>query len=219
MHWLRWSGHQVISLKQAYEALFKGVSLPTRSVVISFDDGFQDFYDYAFPVLQEFGYPSIVYVVAGLIGQPAKWLAEGDRAGDETIMSAEILRIIHKGQVEIGAHTMSHAVLPKLSATQQAEEIGNSKRVLEEVLGEAIESFAYPYGVYNPGVRDAVAAAGFKTGLTVNRGLANLAPNPYEIPRKAISWGDNCLGFFHKLLLDNKLKRRPKEGLINSHHY
>lgn len=210
MHGLKWTGFEVISLKEAFTGLFEDGPLPKRPVVISFDDGFQDFHDHAFPILQEFGYPSVVFVVAGLLGQPAKWLVDG--SGDETIMAGSTLRALRSGQVDIGAHTISHPRLPDLSVAQQESEIRSSKSLLEDVLGEPVESFAYPFGRYDAAVRDAVGAAGYRMALTVNRGLANVAPNPYEIPRKAISWGDNAIGFFYKLLLDNKLKRRPRDA-------
>ena len=211
MNWLKWAGCEVISLQQAYEGLFGDGPLPKRPVVISFDDGFQDFYDCAFPILQDFGYPSVVFVVAGLLGQPAKWLVDG--SGDESIMASETLQaLLRSGRVEIGAHTVNHPRLPDLPVKDRDEEISRSKAILEDVLGEAVESFAYPFGRYDPAVRDAVVSAGYKTALTVNRGLANAAPNPYEIPRKAISWGDNAVGFFYKLFLDNTLKRRPRQS-------
>lgn len=87
-------------------------------------------------------------------------------------------------------------------------EIAESKSELENVLGEPVKFFAYPYGDYNPGVRDAVAESGYQAALTCSRGLANTAPNAFEIPRKAISYGDNLFGFFWKLAVKNRRKDR-----------
>lgn len=211
MRWLRASGHHVVSLEDACAGLFRGAPLPERPVVITFDDGFQDFHDHAFPVLRDFHYPAVVYVVAGLLGQAPKWLSDVESGA--RIMSADMLRTVHAGGIEIGAHTLHHARLTDVTENTQISEITASKRVLEDALGKAVRSFAYPFGSYNPSIRDAVANAGFDSGLTINRGLANWAPNPYEIPRKAISWGDNAIGFFYKLLFDNTFKRRPKAAV------
>lgn len=219
MRWLRQSGFDVITLGQAQRVVFGGEPLQRRSVVITFDDGFADFPDHALPILTEFNYPSVVYVVAGLVGKTAEWLVEGDRYGDEEIMSASMLRTLQHTNVEVGSHTLSHPFLPKLSTELQVEEISESKWRLEDVTGTEVKSFAYPYGVYNPETRKLVEEAGYQTATTVNRGSAYQSQNPFEITRKAISSGDSIVGFFHKLLMDNTFKRRPVQGLVNGHHW
>lgn len=219
MSWLRQSGFDVISQDRAVLALSDHEPLTRKSVVISFDDGFSDFPEYALPVLSEFGYPSIIYVVAGLLGGPARWLNEGDRYGDEMIMSTSAIREISALNVEIGSHTLSHPFLHQLSESELVEELSGSKQLLEQAIGKEVKSFAYPYGVYNPDVVDQVRSAGYENAATVNRGSAYHSPSVFEVSRKAISSGDSMIGFFHKLLFDNDFKRRPKQGLTNGHHY
>lgn len=130
-----------------------------------------------------------------------------------------MLQALQHTNVEVGAHTLSHPFLPTLSAEQQIEEISASKQRLEEITGNEVRSFAYPYGVYNPETRRLVEEAGYQTATTVNRGSAHQSQNPFEITRKAISSGDSIVGFFHKLLMDNTFKRRPVQGLVNGHHW
>lgn len=219
MQWLRRSGFEVITMDRARAALFDEAPLSRRSVVITFDDGFSDFGDHALKVLTEFKYPSLVYVVAGLLGQRAAWLNEGDRFGDERILSQSQLRELSASKVEIGSHTLSHPFLHLLSPEDQLDEIRRSKGVLEDVIGTEVKSFAYPYGVYNPEVAGRVQTSGYDNASTVNRGSAYHSPSPFEISRKAISAGDSMVGFFHKLLWDNSFKRRPKQGLTEGHHY
>lgn len=219
MAWLQATGHDVITMERAHRALFLDEPLKRRSVVITFDDGYSDFIDHAFPILQAFNYPAMVYVVAGLLGKPAAWLEEGDRDGDETIMDLEALRTIQQGGIEIGSHTLSHPLLHRLSPKACLDEIKESKCTLEDALGQTVDSFAYPYGVYNPEIEKMVVDAGYLTAASVNRGIANHAETAFTLPRKAISWGDNAIGFFHKLYLDNGFKRRPQQGLVNGHHY
>lgn len=208
MRWLRLLGYQVISLREARAGLFEHAPLPKRPVVLTFDDGFQDFHDHAYPLLREFGYPATVFVVAGLLGQSPLWLTDVEASA--RIMSGAMLRTVLQGNIEIGAHTVSHPHLPAVTAELQEREIAHSKKILEDEIGEPVSAFAYPFGSYDNAVRDSVARAGYETAVTINRGLANWAANPLEIPRKAISWGDNPVGFLYKLLLDNQFKRRPK---------
>ncbi len=206
MAFLKHAGYHVISMADACSALFGGQALPGRAVVLSFDDGYENFADEALPVLREFGYPSVLFAVSGLLGWRAQWL-DGD--GEKpALLSARRLCEMRKERVEIGSHSVSHARLGRLEPAQACREITDSKAALEDVLGEAVDFFAYPYGDYTPAVRDAVRDAGYQAAVTCSRGAANTAPNPFEIPRKAVSYGDSLLGVFWKLAMKNRLKNR-----------
>lgn len=206
MAFLKYAGYRVISMEQAYAALYGDASLTGHSVVLSFDDGYENFADHALPILQVHGYPSILFAVSGLLGQPARWLEGGGE--NSPLLSGERLRQLRSAQVEIGSHAVSHPRLSRLSPEKVRQEVENSKAVLEDLLGEEVGFFAYPYGDYSPMVRDMVETVGYKAALTCSRGVANTAPNPYEIPRKAISYGDSLLGFIWKLAVKNRLKER-----------
>ncbi len=206
MAWLKFAGYPVISLAEAHAALFANLAVPHRSVVLSFDDGYANFADHALPVLTEFGYPSVLFAVSGLLGQSAQWIS-GDREKPH-LLSASRLRELRPAKVEVGSHSISHPRLSRLPTEQAWREIVDSKSELEQALGEGVRFFAYPYGDYNPGVRDAVARAGYQAALTCSRGAANTAPNAFEIPRKAISYGDSVVGFWWKLAVKNQRKDR-----------
>ena len=108
---------------------------------------------------------------------------------------------------------MSHPRLTQLTAAQQRQEIFGSKQALEDLLGSEVPDFCYPYGDYNIQVRDLVQEAGYRTGLTCIRGAANTAHNPFELPRKAISYGDNLIGYAWKLHMKHK---RSQSGTLGS---
>lgn len=203
---LKYAGYRVISLAEAHAALFGNRPVPGRSVVLSFDDGYENFAEHAYPVLREFGYPSVMFAVSGLLGEPARWLDDGGAGA--RLMSGGKLRELRAGGVEIGSHSVSHPRLSRLPPAARRAEIVDSKRALEDILGDPVDFFAYPYGDYGAEARDAVAEAGYKAALTCSRGAANTAPNPFEIPRKAVSWGDNLLGFLWKLQVKNRRKDR-----------
>lgn len=198
-------GYHVLSLDEAYAGLFGGRGLPGRSVVLTFDDGYRNFYEHALPVLQEYGFPAAVFVITDLVGGRADWLKQG---GAEAVpmMNAAMLRELEGSGVTLGSHTCSHAKLSRIAPASIGAEVQDSKRALEDLTGHEIRHFCYPFGLYNDAARDAVGEAGYRTALTCIRGDANEADNPLEIPRKAISYGDSLAGVFWKL----HMKRRKK---------
>ncbi|BBL75323.1 polysaccharide deacetylase family protein [Methylomagnum ishizawai] len=199
-------GYRVISLEQARAAVFDQQPRSRPAVVLTFDDGYRNFAEYAYPILREYGHPATLFAVSGLLGQPARWLANG--GVDAPLLSGAELRELRAGGIEIGSHSVSHPRLGRLDPAAYRAEIADSKAALEDLLGTAVESFAYPYGDYTPEVRDAVAGAGYRVAVTCSRGAARTAPHPLEIPRKAIAWGDDLLGFFWKLRFKNRRKER-----------
>ncbi len=204
---LKWGGYHVISLSDACNGIFNGAALPSRPVVLTFDDGYKNFYEDAWPVLQKYGYPATVYLVSRLLGKQAGWLDEGKQA---PLMEATTIRDLQKEGITFGSHTQTHCRLSKLTEQEQRAEILDSKSELEDVLGEPVVDFCYPYGDYDLRSRDLVIQAGYSSALTCIRGAANTADNPFEIPRKAISYGDNLIGFLWKLQFKNKRKNSSR---------
>jgi peptidoglycan/xylan/chitin deacetylase (PgdA/CDA1 family) len=103
--------------------------------------------------------------------------------------------------VTIGSHSVHHHRLGALEAQASRTEIHDSKARLEELLGQPVAHFCYPYGHYDRAVREAVCEAGYLTGLTTIRGRADQAANAYEIPRQGISYKDTRLHYAYKLHL------------------
>ncbi len=207
MAWLHAGPYHVISLEQAYRGLFGGEALPTHSVVLTFDDGYLNFADFAWPVLAHYGFPCTVFAVAGQLGGMADWLDSSYTAAP--LMGAACLRRLARQGVSIGSHAWQHVHLSGLGDDALVRELRDSKAVLEDTLGLAVTDFCYPYGDYDARVRDLTAAAGYRLALTCLRGAANTASNAYEIPRKAISFGDNCIGLAWKLHMKHARKGGP----------
>ncbi len=200
---LEWGGYNVIPLTDACNGIFNGAFLPPKPVVLTFDDGYQNFADEAWPLLRKHGYPATVFIVTRLIGKPAKWLDDGKQA---RLMDASTIRSLAREGVNFGSHTLTHCRLSQLDRKEQRAEIMGSKSELEDILGKGVADFCYPYGDYTPGVRDMAAEGGYRSALTCIRGAANFASNPFEIPRKAISYGDSLFGFFWKLEMKHARK-------------
>lgn len=207
MRWLKWGGYNVISLERAWRGLFEGAALPSRPVVLTFDDGYQNFADHAWPILQSHGFPASVFIVTSQIGQPAGWLSSD--FAPARLMDGATLRELAAQGVSFGSHTQQHVRLSQQDEQRQRREIFDSKAALEDVLGQPVPDFCYPYGDYDQRARDLAAEAGYRLGLTCIRGAANTADNAFELPRKAISYGDNVLGYAWKLHMKHARKDRP----------
>ena len=208
MSYLKRFGYRVLDLDEALRALYGATALPRRSVVLTFDDGYRNFREQAFPILQRFGFPATVYLVSGLLGKRAEWLYVVHPK--PPLMDAGEIRELHRKGIRFGAHGVTHARLTRLDPAAAREEIFASRRRLEDLLGETVEHFCYPYGDYDEETRRLVRLAGYRSALTCIRGAANEADNPLEIPRKAISYGDSLLGYAWKLHMKHSRKAAPR---------
>jgi peptidoglycan/xylan/chitin deacetylase (PgdA/CDA1 family) len=139
-------------------------SIPERAIVITIDDGYDDTYTLAWPILQEFGYPFTFYVYTNYID-----------VGGRAITWDELTTMKLAG-VDIASHTVSHPNLAKPSTKNLRglaypewleEELTGSRKTISEKLGIEVTTLAYPYGVNNETVRAAAEAAGYEASFTV----------------------------------------------------
>jgi peptidoglycan/xylan/chitin deacetylase (PgdA/CDA1 family) len=205
MAWLHRFGYRVIGLEDAYEVLFGGRSLAGNAVVLTFDDGYQNFYEFAFPVLKQYGFPATVFLVADLLGRKTEWLAAEKR--EAALMDLATVRKLRREGILFGSHTLSHPRLSAIDREWMRREVQASRRQLEILLEEEIGFFCYPYGDFDDEVVAAVREAGYKAALSCNRASSYGHEDPFKLPRKAISYGDSLAGFFWKLHMKNRPKR------------
>jgi peptidoglycan/xylan/chitin deacetylase (PgdA/CDA1 family) len=153
-----------------------------RRVYLTFDDGFLDLHEHAMPRLHELGFRGIMFLVAGLIGKTNTWQqVQGDIA--EPLMDKPQIKDWLGAGNEIGSHTIIHPRLTQLPLHDAREEIISSKKKLEDAFGRAVEHFCYPYGDWNPRVREFVAEAGYKTACTTEAGINTPETPAYELKR------------------------------------
>lgn len=208
MRYLHLLRYHVLSMTEVLDCLDGRQLIPPRAVALTFDDGYENFYQYAWPELQRYGFPSMVYLLSGLLGQRSGWFAEDGRETPELMERERILQLRRLG-VDFGSHGVSHAKLAELDSTAMIQEVNESKAQLEELLDEETEHFCYPFGSHDLNVAQAVAAAGYRSAVTCQRAAATPAFDPYLLPRKAVSYGDNLAGYFWKLQMKDKPKGEP----------
>lgn len=159
---------------------------PKKSILLTFDDGFKDFYDNAFPIIKKYNANAIVFIPAGLVGTFNQWDYEKLNVRKK-LMNWEEIKTIHKEGIEIGSHALTHPFLTKIPKEMAKTEIQDSKKILEDMLSKEITCFCYPYGDYNETIRDLVIEAGYKYAFTTKEGSLEQSDNFYEIKRVMIS--------------------------------
>lgn len=206
MAMLHFGGYSVISVAEALECLFKGKTIPPRAVVLTFDDGADNFREFAVPVLLKYHFPATMYVCTNLLGKNTRdWIKDMPENFQSPLMTAETLRELNKEEIiTFGAHTRNHVHLTQLSLDEMRTEIFDSKKELEDVLGEVVPDFCFPFGFYNIQAVQMVQDAGYRSAMTCVARAANYAPNPFLLPRKHIRYGDSIFGYWWKLNHKNK---------------
>jgi peptidoglycan/xylan/chitin deacetylase (PgdA/CDA1 family) len=148
-----------------------GSGLASRSLVLSFDDGYDDFYNNAFPLLKKYNLPATLYVIINSL----------DKTGYLT--KAQLRELADSGLVEIGSHTFNHLDLRRLKDKDAVFEIKESRRELQKLSGQKVETFAYPYGYYNDRLVAVASSSGYLAAVSVLPGVAQAEDNHWLLPR------------------------------------
>lgn len=147
-------------------------------IVITFDDGYASCFEKGISVLDAFGCKAIQFLVSGRIGKKNDW----DSTGEPIMDISQVREWLAAGHM-IGSHTVSHAVLTELPATDAREEIHASRKWLEDTFGIAVAHFSYPLGAWNDRVLSIVREAGYETAVTTEFGVNNAPIDPYRLRR------------------------------------
>jgi peptidoglycan/xylan/chitin deacetylase (PgdA/CDA1 family) len=185
------NGYHALTVSGLIDALDGKGTLPEKPVVLTFDDGFADFYDAALPILHEFGQLATLYVVSGAVGRTSEWLSDISE-GARRMLSWPQLDEIRRAGIEIGAHSVTHAALDMLCPEMARQEIATSKRDLEDHLGDEVRSFAYPFGYQNAGIRITVQEEGYSSACAVGYATSSSADDRFALSRHIALHGWDC---------------------------
>lgn len=183
MDWLAAHDYHPVTLDDV-RAYFEGRrSLPGKPVVLTFDDGYQNFWTVAEPILLAHGFKAVSYVVPGFWGRG--WYMSPE----------EVQTLDASGMVEIASHTMNHADVATASPLTRAFQLEASRQALEQLLGHPVLDFCYPSGRFNLAAVAAVEAAGYQTATTEMPGTILTWTSRLTWPRVRVSGGEALAAF------------------------
>ena len=177
LDYLQRAGYTTITLDDLTAALRDGAPLPGKPLILTFDDGYEDFYTNAYPLLQQYNDKATIYIISHKVGL-------------QGYMTWEQLRELAASPlITIGAHTRTHPALATLSAEQSWEEMAGSKTDLEGELGIAVRHLAYPYGSFSATTLEQVQQIGFDTAVTTHEGLSHSLDHILALRRVRVNGG------------------------------
>jgi glycosyltransferase involved in cell wall biosynthesis/peptidoglycan/xylan/chitin deacetylase (PgdA/CDA1 family) len=197
---LKRSGFRFIHGDEFLRCLQGTAGLPRRSILLTFDDCYEELLDVVLPILEEQGIPAVAFAVSGRLGGTNDW-DEPIGARQLRLVDANGLRKLAERGVEIGAHSRAHRVLTRLPVDELMAEVSGSVTDLEARGLKRPRLFAYPHGEHNQKVRQAVHESGLQAAFTVDSGLIRPGQDPYQLPRIEILRGDVGRKFKKKVIL------------------
>jgi peptidoglycan/xylan/chitin deacetylase (PgdA/CDA1 family) len=193
MRWLRHSGYKTMDLTEMLAAMAAGQDL-SKTVVITFDDGYQDFYTDALSVMKQCGFTATIFLATNRIQDNSVRVEGAD------YLTWREVRELHAEGIQFGSHTVTHPDLRSLGPEQIDYELGYSKETIEQKLGAPVESFSYPFAFpeedrdFTRYLVDTLENHGFENGVSTILGRAKRSSNWFRLPRLPVnSWDDPSL--------------------------
>jgi peptidoglycan/xylan/chitin deacetylase (PgdA/CDA1 family) len=186
MELLAGRGYRTLSLDELLAAFGGTAELPSRAIVLTFDDGHESFEGLAVPILRKHGFTATMFVITSKIG------ADG-------FLGADAIRSLSAGGFEFGSHSHTHPILTKLADEEVAHELTTSKTLLESVIAREVKHFCYRGGHFDDRVKALVAGSGYSGAVCSKPGLNTLETDRLELRRMGIRGADDLASFGRKV--------------------
>jgi peptidoglycan/xylan/chitin deacetylase (PgdA/CDA1 family) len=181
MHLLHVWGYTTISVELLVNAIKQGTELPPKPIILTFDDGSETIYTNALPIMQKYDFTGTAYIVYNYMST-------------RNYMNPDQIRGLYASGWEIGSHSLSHTDLTERS-DRQMDEIVESRRKLQSLLGVPISSFAYPFGAYDENSVDYARYSGYVAALGLGYESLQSNRNLFYLYRQAVKGSDDLTTF------------------------
>jgi peptidoglycan/xylan/chitin deacetylase (PgdA/CDA1 family) len=193
--YLHKAGYRAVDLDAVYFHITEGRPLPSKPIVISFDDGYRDNLENAYPVLKRYGMSATIFLPTGHLGFSNRWNAAAGATQRAIMTREEVRSAANDPLLSFQAHTCTHPRLTEIPIKQAREEIKKGKKDMEDLLGKPCHHLAYPYGDFNDAVRDAAEEAGFLTACTTRWGHNRQGDDSFALFRIGVGNRDTLSDF------------------------
>jgi peptidoglycan/xylan/chitin deacetylase (PgdA/CDA1 family) len=215
------SSMKVLPLREIALQIKENQDLPKNAVTITFDDGFRNLFDTAFPVLKENGFPATVFLVTSFCGKNNRWYGQPDQ-----IPTLELLKWDEIGKMseimDFGVHTANHPDLTKISGNRLQDEIQGAREELIQHLGKSHQAFAYPYGKQSAEARK-IVEQNFYAACSTEMNFASQNSDLYFLPRIDMYYFSRNSAFhtigtsrFQRYVLIRRLLRHFRQALTSN---
>lgn len=178
MRWLHDNGYAALTLDALWADLQNREAFPQKAVAVTFDDGYEDNYTNALPVLRRYGFRATVFVITGDIGDT--------RMG--YLSAAQLLAMDREG-FDVESHTVTHRRLSELPAAVQLRELSDSRGTLESLLRRPVEYLSYPYGDRDAQTEKLAKSLGYRLCFDADGGAAHFDDSRADFPRAYVGSG------------------------------
>ena len=199
MRYLKDNGYHTVNLGDVYNFYHNGGGLPDKPVVITIDDGYKDNYYNAFPILKKYGHTATIFIVTNTVGGKNEFDTKVHLQPECEMLSWEEIREMDAAGITIGAHTLDHVHLARISVKEAERQLIESKKRLEQELNHEVKYFCYPYGEYSRSVLELVKKCGYLAATSVEPGLASSGQNPLLYSRIAVQGNFDHKRFIQEL--------------------
>lgn len=181
LEWLR-SNARVVPLSEIVEALTNHRTLPPRSIALTFDDGFADFYTEAARALRKHRFPATVFLPVDYCGRTNSWPGQPAWVTEQPLMSWSQIGELAADGIEFGSHSKTHPNLVEIPEQELEREVGASAQEIEARTGHTASFFCYPYGRWNATVRACVSRH-YRGACSTGAGVVERDADPFVLPR------------------------------------
>lgn len=206
LDWLTTEGYHSLSMADFLYYTNNNLPFPAKSVLITFDDGYEGIYEHAAPELEKRNMHATFFIFKDAINTALQ--------GYPYITDQQLRALAANPLFAIQSHTLSHPDLSKISQSQLQQELADSKNFIEKITGKPCPTIAYPYGHYNRDVLQTVKEVGYEAAFSVSDlGLMNYDAK-YTIPRiyMGVIMGNNNMELFKKYI--REYKTMPRDAFV-----
>ena len=197
LSFLKEGGYESLTFEDLQSILHGTRAIPDRPVILTFDDGYEDNYEYAFPLLEKYAFKAVIFLIGNPSLKSNAW-DTGDGEPMAMLLTNAQIREMRQYGIEFGSHSLNHVNMSAIPQAQVDVELRRSKQILEKRIGAPVHSFAYPYGKLNETVKRSVREAGYFFGVASDSGPRNFWNDRYEVRRIQVFPGTSLFSFWKK---------------------